>query len=97
MDLHSDTSPATEKVLVDLLRRATISRKLEMMSQLNAMAKSLVLSNLRQQYPNAKESELRRRLADRVLGSELATTVYGSLTAVAKTPETTRAGAHHDE
>lgn len=51
MTLLSDTSPKTEQVLLELLRQAPIWRKLELMGQLNAMAKSLALNNLRQQYP----------------------------------------------
>jgi hypothetical protein len=75
----SDTHPEAEQVLIELLRQAPVWRKLELMGQLNAMARSLALNNLRRQYPQATESELRRRLAGRVLGEELATAVYGSL------------------
>jgi hypothetical protein len=42
------------------------------------MAKTLALSSLRERYPQATESELRRFLADRILGKELAATVYGA-------------------
>jgi hypothetical protein len=75
----SDTHPEAEQVLIELLRQAPVWRKLELMGQLNAMARSLALNNLRRQYPQATESELRRRLAGRVLGEELATAVYGPL------------------
>lgn len=79
MTMISDTTVEAEQVLVELLRQASIWRKLEMMGQLNAMAKSLALNNLRRQYPQATENELRRRLADRLLGPELAAIVYGPL------------------
>lgn len=77
----SDTQPEAERVLIELLRRAPIWRKLEMMGQLNTMAKSLALKNLRGQYPHASEAALRRRLADRLLGPDLAATIYGPLPA----------------
>jgi hypothetical protein len=85
-----DITPEAEQVLVELLRQAPIWRKLEMMGQLNAMAKSLALNNVRRQYPEATENELRRRLADRLLGPELAATVYGPLAV----PRTGREGGH---
>ena len=72
-----DTTTEAEQVFVELLRQAPIWRKLEMMGQLNAMAKSVALNNVRRQYPQATENGLRRRLADRLLGPELAATVYG--------------------
>lgn len=87
MTMISDTSVEAEQMLIELLRQAPIWRKLEMMGQLNAMAKSLALNNLRRQYPEASENELRRRLADLLLGSELAATVYGSLPVSAENRE----------
>jgi hypothetical protein len=74
-----DTQPEAELVMLQLLRQAPVWRKWQMMAQLNAMAKSLALSGLRQQYPQASEAELRRRLADRLLGPELALAAYGPL------------------
>lgn len=47
------------------------------MSQLNDMARSLAMSDLRGLYREASEPELRRLLADRLLGAELAAAVYG--------------------
>jgi hypothetical protein len=37
------------------------------------------LSGLRSRYPHASEREIRRRLADLILGEELAAEVYGPL------------------
>ncbi len=75
--LEADTSPEAEAILNDLLREAPAWRKLRSLGQLNAMAKALALSGLRERYPLAGEAELQRRLADRVLGRELAAAVYG--------------------
>ena len=78
--LFSDTSPAAEQVQLDLLRRASARRKLHMVDQMNLMVRRLALSGLRERHPLAGEAELRRRLADLLLGEELAAKVYGPLT-----------------
>lgn len=73
----SDTTPEANRVLLALLRQAPVWRKLQMLGQVNEMTQTLALSGLRQQFPDAPEAALRRLLADRVLGVELATAVYG--------------------
>ena len=77
--LFPDTHPEAEKVLIDLLRKAPSWRKLEMVGQLNAAVKTLMLSGLRERYPNDPPARLRRRMADLLLGPELAARVYGTL------------------
>lgn len=77
--IFTDTDPKTEAVQLDLLRRASAWRKLEMLGQLNEAAYTLALSGLQQRYPQASPEELRRRLADLLLGPELAARVYGPL------------------
>ena len=77
--LYTDTRPEAERVQIELLRRAPAWRKLQMVDQLNQAARMLALSGLRQRYPHATPDELRRRLADLVLGAELAARVYGPL------------------
>jgi hypothetical protein len=77
--LYSDTDPKVEALQLQLLRTAPSWRKLEMLAQLNASARLLALSGLRQRYPNAGEAGLRRRLAGLLLGEELACKVYGEL------------------
>jgi hypothetical protein len=72
-----DTGPEAERVLIDLLRRAPVTRKLEMLGQMNVAARQLALQGLRARYPGATEAELQRRLADLLLGPELAARVYG--------------------
>ncbi len=76
---YSDTQPESEALQIQLLRQAPPWRKLEMMAQLNASARQLADQGLRQRFPLAGESELRRRLAGLVLGEELASKVYGVL------------------
>ena len=77
--LFSDTRPEAEAVLIELLRQAPPWRKLRMVGQLNQTVRTLALSGLRQRYPEAAPQELRRRLADLLLGPELAARVYGPL------------------
>ena len=77
--LFSDTRPEAEAVLIKLLRQAPPWRKLHMVGQLNQTVRTLALSGLRQRYPEATSQELRRRLADLLLGPDLAARVYGPL------------------
>jgi hypothetical protein len=77
--LFSDTNPAAEQVLVELLRQAPVWRKMEMLAELNAAAHEVALAGLRRRYPLASDAELRRRLADLLLGEALAAQVYGEL------------------
>lgn len=77
--LSPDTRPEAEAVLIDLLRQAPPWRKLHMVGQLNQTVRTLALSGLRQRHPQATSQELRRRLADLLLGSDVAAQVYGPL------------------
>jgi len=75
--LFPDTRPEAERVQIELLRRAPPWHKLHMVGQMNQTVRTLALSGLRQRYPQATPQELRRRLADLVLGPALAARVYG--------------------
>jgi hypothetical protein len=77
--LFSDTGPEAEQVLINLLRRAPVTRKLEMLGQMNAAARQLALQGLRARHPGATEAQLQRYMADLVLGPELAARAYGPL------------------
>jgi hypothetical protein len=77
--LYSDTHPKMEALQIHLWRQASPTRKMHMLAQLNASARVLALAGLRSQYPQDSEAELRRRLADLLLGKELAHKVYGEI------------------
>ena len=77
--LYSDTHPKVEALQIELWRQASPTRKMHMLAQLNASVLILALAGLRSRYPNASETELRRRLADLLLGEELARKVYGEM------------------
>ncbi len=74
-----DTPPETERVLLAMLREMPPWRKLEMVAQPNQAGRELALVGLQARYPTATRDELRRRLADILLGGELAARVYGPL------------------
>jgi hypothetical protein len=73
----NDTHPDMEALHIRLLSELPPWRKLQMMAELNTAARRLAIIGLRERYPNASEAEIRRRLADLLLGEELARRVYG--------------------
>jgi len=77
--LFADTHPKMEALQIQLWRQASPTRKMHMLAQLNASVRMLALAGLRSSYPNADEAELHRRLADLLLGEELARKVYGEM------------------
>lgn len=77
--LYSDTDPKIEAMQIQLWRQATPTLKMNMLAELNSFARMLALAGLRSRYPQAGESELRRKLAGLLLGEELARKVYGDL------------------
>ncbi len=74
----SDTSPEAEQVMLTLLRQMPPWRKLEQVEQMNATVKFLILEGLHQRHPEADEQEIKRRLADILLGEELAAKAFGA-------------------
>lgn len=78
-NLFPDTHPAVEKALIEMLRQAPPWRKLEMVGQMNETVKILLMSGLRTRYPDEPPEKLRRRMADLLLGHDLASKAYGPL------------------
>lgn len=75
--LYPDTHPKMESLQIHLWRQVSPTRKMEMLAQLNQLARTLALTGLRAQFPEADEAELQLRLAELVLGRDLAHRVYG--------------------
>lgn len=73
----SDTHPEIEELQLKLLRQMGPAQKLAMLAQMNQTVKTLALSGLRSRYPHDSPEMLHRRLADLLLGPELAAQVYG--------------------
>ena len=77
--LFPDTHPKMEALQIQLWRQASPTRKMNMLAQLNKSAQMLATMELRAQYPQASEAEIRRRLAGLLLGEETARKVYGEI------------------
>ena len=75
--LYPDTHPKMEALQIELWRQASPTKKMNMLAQLNESVRTLAMAGLRSQYPQASEAELRRKLADLLLGEELALKVFG--------------------
>lgn len=74
-----DTSPEAERVLIDLYRKANPARKMALVLEANRTAQILALAGLRERHPGETPALLRRRLADLLLGKELAAKAYGPM------------------
>jgi hypothetical protein len=79
--LFPDTHPKFEELQVELLRSADPWRKLEMVWQMNAAVRTMLLSSLRSRHPDAPPQAIERRLAGLLLGEQLARRVYRPLEA----------------
>lgn len=77
--LSRDTTPEAEAVQMEIFRRMSGRRKIELVEEANRNARELALAGLRQRHPGAGPEELFRRLMDLTLGEELAERVYGPL------------------
>ena len=77
--IYSDIDPKMEALQVRLLRDAPAWRKMEILAGLNRSARVIVMAGLQQRFPRAGETELRRHLADLLLGQDLARKVYGEV------------------
>ena len=77
--MYSDTDPRVEAYQLQLLRQAPAWRKADMLGQMYQTVKGLAYQGLRGRHPGASEAELQRRLADLLLGDDLARQVYGPL------------------
>jgi hypothetical protein len=77
--LSRDTDAQAERIQIELLRQMPPWRKLQLIDQLTQTWHVLALSGLKHRHPEASDDELHRRLADLMLGSELAARVYGPL------------------
>ena len=78
-EMNWDTTPETETILFKLWCETPGWRKIEMMEGMNQTGRQLALMGLRKRFPDANTEELKRRLASILLGEELATIVYGSV------------------
>lgn len=78
-EIHRGDDPSGESLQIEHWRQASAALKLRELASLNALARRLAMTGLRLRYPAAGPAELQRRLADLLLGAELALAVYGPL------------------
>ena len=74
----NDTSPDIENLRTERLRRMPPWRKLELMTEMGRTVRTLALAGLRQRPRDDTAAQRQRRLADLVLGHDLAACVYGA-------------------
>jgi hypothetical protein len=74
--LYSDTHPKIEQMQIEFIRRMPIWKKMSMVDGLNEAVKNLAITGIKQRNPAATPEQIRRMLADLILGSELARRVY---------------------
>jgi hypothetical protein len=77
--LSLDTSPEIERIRIERLRQMPSWRKIQLVGDMTEAVRTLALAGLRQRHPDDTPALRRRRLADLMLGPELAARVYGSL------------------
>jgi hypothetical protein len=75
--LQADTAPWAEALQFKFFREASPARKLAALVSLNHMARGLARGGIQWGHPGASREEVERRLADRLLGTGLATSAYG--------------------
>ena len=73
----SDTHPRMQQLYIQLMREATPAQKLRWVAEMNASVRLLMLAGLKRRFPQAGQAELQRRMADLLLGADLAERVYG--------------------
>ena len=74
--LFSDTHPKMEALQIQIIRRMPAWKKLSIVDGLNETVKTLAISGIQQRHPNATPAQIRRMLAEQILGMELARKVY---------------------
>jgi hypothetical protein len=72
-----DTTREAEAVLLELLRKAPVWKRLEMIDQMHETLRRLSLADIRRTYPHADDVEIKRRLAARVLSRADVIAAYG--------------------
>ena len=77
--LSADTSPDIENMRIERLRQMHLWRKMALMAEMSQTVRTLAMAGLRQRHPDDTPAQRRRRLADLLLGPELAARVYGPL------------------
>lgn len=76
-EMNADTDPKIEEIQFKLLREMPTWRKLEIVGDMNKAMIDLARLGLEDRYPEATPNQIRRILADKILGKDLARKAYG--------------------
>lgn len=71
-----DTHPKIEQMQIEFIRRMPSWKKIAVMDGLNETVRTLAVTGIKQRHPDATPAQVRRMLADLILGEELARKVY---------------------
>lgn len=74
-----DTSPETERMMIELMRNAPVARKMEALFGLVHLARGAARAGLRGRHPEATPAETEWRLAALLYGEALAEAAYGPI------------------
>jgi hypothetical protein len=77
MKTNPDTTPDVERIQYELIRKLSQAKRAELAVDLTNTLRSLVLADLKQRFPTATASEIRRRFIARVLDREDVINAYG--------------------
>lgn len=75
----NDTSAAAEQARLRALKAMSPARRLSIALGWSQSIRDMSRAGLRKRFPDHSEKELTRLMAERLLGTELATEVYGPL------------------
>jgi hypothetical protein len=75
--LFPDTHPKVEAIQIEIIRRMPAWKKIAMVDSLNETVKTLAVSGIRKCHPDATPQQIRRMLAELMLGADMAQKVYG--------------------
>jgi len=75
----ADTSPDVGNMQIERLRQMPPWRKMALMAAMSQTVRTLAMAGLRQRHPDDTPALRRRRMADLLLGPELAARAYGPL------------------
>lgn len=81
---YPDTDPKIEQMQIELIRQMPSWKKFALIDDLNETVRSLAISGIKQRHPEATPAQAQRKLADLLLGPELAMKVYGPHTETMK-------------
>ena len=74
--LSSDTHSKMEALQIEFIRRMPAWKKFSIVDGLNETVKTLATTGIKQRHPNATPLQIKRMLAELMLGQELARKVY---------------------